>query len=200
MAQHSYFTELAEGVTWSPGGGDLNSAEVIRGLVCGRSDEVIVQTVVAELQQLHQQTMLTLIIQVQVLTRRLHTHTRLGPKNDWKCQYVTIISDTQAAAAAAATTIATATTTKHTPVWGDCRTGWICRRGTSLWTTTQSSCVWSVGGWCLPVHTNTDLTHTHPKHHFQKHIQHHFKWEERRGNKSRSFPPTSDTPLTSDTP
>lgn len=58
-------------VTWSPAGGDLDGAQVVWRLVRGRADEIEVEAVVSEFQELHEQTMLTFIVQVQVLSRRL---------------------------------------------------------------------------------------------------------------------------------
>lgn len=40
-------------VTWSPAGGDLDGAQIVWGLVCGRADEIEVEAVVRELQELH---------------------------------------------------------------------------------------------------------------------------------------------------
>ena len=60
--------------TWSPWRGDLYGAQVVRRLVCGRSYKVVVEAVVAEFEQLHEQTVLRLIVQVQVLPRSLKTN------------------------------------------------------------------------------------------------------------------------------
>lgn len=58
-------------LTRSPGGGDLHGAKVVRRLVCGSSYEVVVEAIVAELEQLHEEAVLGLIVQVEVLPRRL---------------------------------------------------------------------------------------------------------------------------------
>lgn len=60
--------------TWSPWRGDLYGAQVVRRLVCGRSYKVVVEAIVAEFEQLHEQTVLRLIVQVQVLPRSLETN------------------------------------------------------------------------------------------------------------------------------
>lgn len=64
-------TPPPEGLTGSPAGGNLHRAQVVRGLVGGGADEVEVEAVVGQLQQLHEQPMLALIIQVKVLPRGL---------------------------------------------------------------------------------------------------------------------------------
>lgn len=60
--------------TWSPWRGDLYGAEVVRRLVCGSSYKVVVEAIVAEFEQLHEETVLRLIVQVQVLPRSLKTN------------------------------------------------------------------------------------------------------------------------------
>lgn len=73
-------------VTWSPAGGDLYCTEIIWGLIGRGADEIKVQAVVGEFEQLHEQAMLTFIIQVQILSWSLEKIATVSPKQFFSSQ------------------------------------------------------------------------------------------------------------------